>query len=93
MIRGAETETSTGAQLSAPVGVRTRAWKVKTKSPKSPKSEEFQNSNVIYREHLRNKCLTFGAVPATWEKEFLSNVNTQLQTSALGFELRRNCET
>ena len=84
MIRGAETETSTGAQLSAPVGVRTRAWKVKTKS------EEFQNSNVIYREHLRNKCLTFGTVPATWEKEFLSNVNTQLQISALSFELLSN---
>ena len=66
---GTETETSKGAQLlSTPVGVRTRAWKVKTKT------WNFKNSSVVYQEYLQ-KYLTFYAEPATtWKEEILPNV-------------------
>ena len=90
---GTETETSKGAQLlSTPVGVRTRAWKVKTKT------WNFKNSSVVYQEYLQ-KYLTFYAEPATtWKEEILPNV-CRLQIFILIckpksniFEFRMNCE-
>ena len=84
MSGGAETETSKVAQLSAPVGVRTRAWKVKTKS------EEFQNSYVIYREHLRNQMLNLCCCTRNVGK--VISIECQPSTSDLRLEFRASEE-
>ena len=87
MSRGAETETSTVAQLSAPVGVRTRAWKVKTKSEKF---REFQNSKVIYRKHLRNQMLNLWCCTRNVGK--IISIECQPSTSDLRLEFRASEE-